>query len=203
VPEHGADDVVDLLTRAGSGDLNAADALLPHVYDALYALARRHMAREPAGHTLQPTALVNEAYLRLVGSSDTDWSGRGHFYAAAAQAMRRILVERARRVGRDKHGGGRRRVPLEGAEPSAEIGDQEDMLALDEALVALQECDARAAQVVMLRYFAGLTVEDTARALDLSERTVRREWNHARLWLYERMTGADPSAEDDEGGDGR
>ncbi len=186
--------MAELLTRVGQGDDSAADALLPQVYDALYALARRKMAREPAGHTLQPTALVNEAYMRLVGDRETDWNGRGHFYAAAAEAMRRILVERARRVGRLRHGGGRQRVPLDAAD-GARHDDSVDMLSLDEALTALGEHDPRAAQIVMLRYFAGLTEQQTALALDISERTVRREWSTARLWLFARMSGSD----DDDG----
>lgn len=157
----------ELLTRAGQGDAQAAADLLPQVYESLRALARRQMAREPAGLTLEPTALVNEAYLRLVGDQDPGWNGRRHFFGAAAQAMRRILVERARRQGRVRHGG--------------------ELLDLHEALRALEAQDARAAEIVMLRTFAGLELDAVAQALDLSPRTVRREWSHARLWLYDRM----------------
>lgn len=188
------DDVLNLLTRCGEGDSSAAEDLLLEVYDALHALARRHMAHEPAGHTLQATALVNEAYLRLLGDQPMDWNGRGHFYGAAAQAMRRILVERARRQKRIKHGGGRDRVPLDNVDLSATEAST-DILALDEALTELREHDPRAADIVMLRYFAGLPVAETAEALGLSERTVRREWAAARLWLYERMAG-EPAADD-------
>lgn len=186
-PLSSRENISDLLTRAGAGDARAAETLLPEVYDSLRALARRQMARESPGHTLEPTALVNEAFLRLVGDADPGWNGRRHFYGAAAQAMRRILVERARRHGRQKHGGGRERVPFDEAELGTPHGST-DLLDLDDALCALEERDARAADIVMLRYFAGLSSEDTARALEISERTVRREWSVARLWLYERMT---------------
>ena len=180
-----------LLTRVEEGDPSAASELLPQVYDALHALASRSMRHEPAGHTLQATALVSEAYVRLVGSQETGWNGRGHFYGAAAQAMRRILVERARRQRRIKHGGDRKRVPLADMD-RAEDHDPTDMIALDEALAELESVDPRAANVVMMRYFAGLSNGDTAKALDMTERTVRRTWSHARLWLYDRMNGNAP-----------
>jgi RNA polymerase sigma factor (TIGR02999 family) len=198
VTDRSEDDVLTLVTLCGEGDTGAAEDLLLQVYDALHALARRHMAHEPAGHTLQATALVNEAYLRLVGDQPMDWNGRGHFYGAAAQAMRRILVERARRHKRIKHGGGRERVPLDHVDVPASEPSM-DILALDEALNELRANDPRAADIVMLRYFAGLPVAETAQALALSERTVRREWAAARLWLYERMAGE--SATDDADGE--
>lgn len=189
------ENIATLLARVDGGDQVAADELLPQVYDALRALAARRMAREPAGHTLQATALVSEAYLRLLGpdgdGSQAAWNSRGHFYGAAAEAMRRILVERARRVGRLRHGGDRDRVSLTLADPATDGDDPIDLIALDDALRALEASDERAASIVTLRYFAGLSIQDTARALDLAERTVRRTWSSARLWLFDRMNGGD------------
>lgn len=179
-------DVADLLTRVGNGETARADELVPHVYEALRALAHRRLAKEPAGLTLQPTALVNEAYLRLVGNADPGWNGRRHFFGAAARAMRQILIERARRVRTEKHGGGRDRVPLTESPAASELPSV-DLLDLDDALDALQAEDARAADVVMLRYFAGLEVAQTAEILEISERTARREWNFARVWLLDRL----------------
>jgi len=158
--------------------------LLPEVYEELRRLAYARMRREPAGHTLQPTALVHEAYLRLAGDSDAArWDRRGHFFAAAAIAMRRILVERARHYQRIRHGADQRRVDLD----SNIIQDGPplaDLVAIDEALTRLESLDARKAKVVMLRYFAGLTVEETAAALDLSPATVKNEWAFARRFLH-------------------
>lgn len=147
------------------------------------------MALEPAGLTLQPTALVHEAYLRLVGSEDPGWDGRGHFYAAAAEAMRRILIERARRVARVKHGGHLRRVTTTDITPGS-IPVTEDLLAVDEALKRLEAQDAAMATVVKLRYFAGLTVAETARCLEVSSRTVDRRWEAARAWMHREIAGA-------------
>ena len=179
---------VTRLLQLAEHDADAADRLLPLVYEELRQMARRRMANEPAGHTLQATALVHEAYLRLVGGADVQWENRRHFFGAAAQAMRRILIERARRYARLKRGGDREREVFDenalGAEENAE-----DLLALNEALEALQKKDPRMAQIVMLRFFAGLGVEETALAMELSERTVKREWSVARLWLHERMRG--------------
>lgn len=186
--------LVDLLTRAGQGDAVAASALIPQVYDALRILARRQMAREPAGHTLQPTALVNEAFLRLVGDQDPGWNGRKHFFGAAAQAMRRILIERARRYKRLKHGEGRERVAFEEGELGASH-DYEELLDLDTALSELAGEDPRAASIVELRFFAGLGHDEVAEILEVSERTVRREWKVARLWLQDRL-----KHRDDDGG---
>ncbi|MHC4219399.1 MAG: ECF-type sigma factor [Planctomycetota bacterium] len=179
--------ITQLLAAIGSGDRAASDELLPLVYDQLRVLARRKMAGESPGHTLQPTALVHEAYLRLVGD-EADWDSRGHFYVAAAEAMRRILVERARRYDRRKHGGGRQRVPLAGADMAADDDDPIDVLALDAALRDLQSKDPRLYDVVMLRHFTGLSNEETALALGISERTVSREWSYARLWLVQALT---------------
>lgn len=176
-----------LLTEAVRGDPTAARELLPLVYDELRKLAHARMARERPGQTLQPTALVHEVYLRLVGGGEQSWANRAHFFAAAAEAMRRILIERARRVGRHKRGGGWRRVTLiEGLSsfdpPPAEL------IALDEALDRLESHDSTMAEVAKLRYFAGLTLEETALALDCSSRTVRRLWTAARVWLHRELT---------------
>jgi RNA polymerase sigma factor (TIGR02999 family) len=149
------------------------------------------MAKTPPGNTLQPTALVHEAYLRLVGREDPGWNSRGHFFAAAAQAMRRILVEQARRKGRKKHGGGRRRLNVDDVDLAIEP-QVEDILALDEALTRLRERDRRKADVVMLRHFAGLTIEETAKMLGVSEPTVERDWRFARALLYEQLTPPEP-----------
>lgn len=181
-------DVTRLLSAINGGHTKAADELLPLVYDSLRRMAGAHMSHEPPGHTLQPTALVHEAYLRLVGASDMKWHGRGHFFAAAATAMRRILVERARRKMATKHGGGRKAVPIDEGSLAAEP-DAVDMLALDEALDRLALRDERWTQIVMLRYFAGLSIEDTAAAMGLSMTTVKDEWNFARAWLHRELRG--------------
>lgn len=175
--------VTQMLRAAGAGDARAAAELLPLVYSELHKLAQARMAKTPPGNTLQPTALVHEAYLRLIGREDPGWSNRGHFFAAAAQAMRQILVEQARRKASVKHGGGRKRVDLELAEPFVEP-PAEDLVALDEALKRLEQADPRKGKIVMLRYFAGLTNEETAAALDVSVPTIEREWRFIRTFLY-------------------
>ena len=182
--------VTQLLKAATSGDRIAADQLLPLVYDELRALAKSRLRHVAPGNTLQPTALVHEAYLRAVGHEDPGWSGRGHFFAAAAQAMRNILVDQARRKAALKHGGGLRR---EDATPDLLPIEQpaEDMLALDEALKQLEAEDPRKARVVMMRFFAGLTTEQTAEALGISLPTVERDWRFARSWLGRAMGGGD------------
>lgn len=183
-------DVTQLLEAIGRGDQKASAELLPLVYEELRQLARSRMANEQAGgagHTLQPTALVHEAYLRLVGGSDLKWDNRGHFFGAAARAMRRILVERARHHGRIKHGGGMKRVELgESAlnQPLTNEPEPTNLLALDEVLEKLEKYDKRKADVVMLRYFAGLSIEETAAALSVSPATVKNEWMFARAWLH-------------------
>jgi RNA polymerase sigma factor (TIGR02999 family) len=187
-------DVTRILNAIGEGDREAAADLLPLVYDELRNLARHRMANEPADHTLQATALVHEAYLRLIGPDDDDrqerWDNRGHFFGAAARAMRRILVERARRKGRLRHGGDRQRIVLD--ENAIGVSDEElDLVALDDAIERLEANDARKAEVVMLRYFAGLSIEETARAMSLSIATVNREWAFARAWLRDELTGAE------------
>ncbi len=176
-------DVTRILNAIEGGDARAAEKLLPLVYEQLRAIARQRMAQERAGHTLQATALVHEAYLRLVGGQQVPWMNRAHFYMAAAEAMRRILIEHARKRDRLKRGGDRRRVPVSVADLAAEQ-DSEEILAVDEAVRRLEETDAQAGKVVRLRFFAGLCVDETARALDLSPRTIAREWAYARAWLH-------------------
>lgn len=178
--------VTRLLAAIGAGKKDAIDELLPTVYAELRRIARVRMARETPGQTLQPTALVHEAYLRLVGDPHLEWKNRSHFYAAAAEAMRRILIERARRYSREKHGGKLRRSPLEEV-PDAGGPQFEDLLALDEALRRLEARDPQMGSVVKLRFFAGLTVPETAQALQISPRTVNRLWIAARAWLGQAM----------------
>jgi RNA polymerase sigma factor (TIGR02999 family) len=173
-----------MLRAASDGDRQAAADLLPLLYSELRKLAQARMAKTPPGNTLQPTALVHEAYLRLIGSDEPSWSGRGHFFGAAAQAMRDILVEQARRKARFKRGGDRKRLDLDVAEPSVEPPD-EDILALNEALSQLEQADQRRGRIVMLRYFAGLTSEETAAALGTSLRTVEREWRSSKAFLHD------------------
>ncbi len=186
------DDVTRILTAIQEGKAEASSKLLPLVYDQLRRMAQQAMAQERPDHTLQATALVHEAYLRLVGSRDMEWANRAHFFAAAAEAMRRILVDHARRYGRVKRGGERRREPISVADLAAAEQASEQILALDEALRRLESEDDRLYQVVMLRFFAGLSVEDTAQAMGLSARTVKREWTYARAWLYRAIHAGGP-----------
>lgn len=172
----------------------SSSELLPDVYDDLRRLARARLSREPAGLTLGATALVHEAYLRLVGDGkERQWDRRGHFFAAAAIAMRRILVERARRYSRIRHGGGQQRTSLDVDVP-AFSPDLADVVAIDSAVDELERLDPRKAQVVMLRYFAGFTVDETAAAMNLSPATVKSEWAFARAWLYSRLNTAPDEA---------
>jgi len=182
--------VTEMLRAASAGDSQAAADLLPLVYAELRKLARARMAKTPPGNTLQPTALVHEAYLRLIGRNDPSWNSRGHFFAAAAQSMRQILVEQARRKASIKHGGGRKRIDVADAEPFVEP-PAEDLLALDEALTRLERANPRQGKIVMLRYFAGLTNEETAAALDVSLRTVEREWRFVRSFLFSQLSDSD------------
>jgi RNA polymerase sigma factor (TIGR02999 family) len=175
-------DVTHILSAVEQGEAGASEQLLPLVYDELRKLAARNLAQEKPGQTLQATALVHEAYLRLVGTGDHGWNGRGHFFAAAAEAMRRILVERARHKGRIQHGGGRRRVELLDADAVVPAED-EQVLLLDEALTRLAAARPQAAELVKLRFFAGLTLEEIAPLLALSPRSTRRLWVFARAWL--------------------
>jgi RNA polymerase sigma factor (TIGR02999 family) len=181
-------EVTRILSAIAHGDPHAAAQLLPLVYDDLRRLAAARLADEPSGNTLQPTALVHEAYLRLVGAPNGDhWNHRGHFFSACAEAMRRILVEHARRKKRHRHGGQRRQLSLEAAESLVQA-PSEDLPALDEALTRLTAHDPVKAEVVKLRFFAGLTMPEIARSLDLSLATVERYWTYARLWLYAELT---------------
>jgi RNA polymerase sigma factor (TIGR02999 family) len=182
-------DVTYLLSAIDSGDPLAAEQLLTLVYDDLRRLAARRLAHEAPGQTLQPTELVHEAYLRLLGSKETHWDGRGHFFAAAAEAMRRILVENARRKASLKRGGRRTRLPLDEAELLAPE-PREDVLALDEALTELAATDRAAADLVQLRYFGGLSTPEAAQVLGVSERTAKRLWSFARTWLLDNLEGA-------------
>jgi RNA polymerase sigma factor (TIGR02999 family) len=183
-------DVTSLLNALEPNDPHAAAQLLQLVYDDLRRLAAYRLAHEAPGQTLEPTALVHEAYLRLVGDTpERYWAGRGHFFAAAAEAMRRILVENARRKRRLKHGGDRTRLPLEEAELLAPE-PREDVLALDEALTELAATDRAAANLVQLRYFGGLSIPDAAQILGVSSRTAERLWTFARAWLRERIQSA-------------
>jgi len=179
-------DVTQLLAAWGSGDKTAFDKLLPLVHAELRRIAQRQMRQERPGHTLQATALVNEAYLKLAGDQGLEWRDRAHFFAVCAQVMRHILIDHARSRGREKRGGGAIQVSLNDA---LIVADEQatDILALDEALSALEQMDPQKARVVELRYFAGLTVEETAEVLNTSPRTVRREWRRAKAWLYRMM----------------
>jgi RNA polymerase sigma factor (TIGR02999 family) len=179
--------VTRLLNEVGTGDSKAAEALLPLVYDQLRALAKRQMRRERSDQTLQATALVHEAYLRLVEPSGLQkWDGRWHFFSAAAEAMRRILVDRARRRSRLKHGGGRKRLALDDV-PLLDDEPSQDLLALDEALAEFERLQPEKAQLVKLRYFAGLNMAEVAEALGISPATCARHWSYARAWLYARI----------------
>jgi RNA polymerase sigma factor (TIGR02999 family) len=182
-------DVTRILSAIEQGDPLAAEQLLPLVYDELRKLAAQKLAQEKPGQTLQATALVHEAYLRLVGGAHSqDWDGRGHFFAAAAESMRRILVEAARRKGRVRHGGGRCRVDLDEAVFAPAADSSHELLDLDAALTRLEAVDPAAAQLVKLRYFAGLSMAESANALGLPLRTVERNWTYARTWLHRELS---------------
>jgi RNA polymerase sigma factor (TIGR02999 family) len=184
-------DITALLVRAGEGDSRAADELLPLVYGKLRALAGELMLRERVDHTLQPTALVHEAYLKLVDQTRARWEDRAHFFSVAAQALRRILVDHARKHVRAKRGGMRTRLQLDEGLIAA-YEETIDLLSLDEALRSLAEQDAQRARVVELRFFGGLTIDEAAAALDVSTRTVERQWRYARAWLYRELSDGHP-----------
>src|SRR4051812_4122448 len=186
-------DVTSILSAIEHGDPQAAEWLLPLVYDELRKLAARRLAQEKPGLTLQATALVHDAYLRLVGDDDPGWDGRGHFFAAAAEAMRRILVEDARRKRTEKHGGHHRRVDLDDVDLAADVPSA-DLLALDEALRKLEVGEPVKAELVKLRYFAGLSIDDAARALGIAPATAKRHWVYARAWLFRELEGTDRRA---------
>ena len=184
-----AGEVTRLLRDANAGDRRAAGELLPLVYTELRALARRKMRSERSDHTLQATSLVHEAYLRLIGDDPAaqNFAGRAHFFAAAAEAMRRILVDRARRRQRQRHGGAHQRVDLDDAALTLDHPPQE-LLDLDDALAALAAENPQRAELVKLRFFAGLTIDQAAEALNISTATAERHWTYARAWLYRRMS---------------
>ena len=179
-------DVTRILNAIERGDAKAADELLPLVYEELRLLAAQKLSHEPPGQTLQATALVHEAYLRLVGDEPQNWTGRGHFFAAAAEAMRRVLVDNARRKQAHKRGGDRQRLPLEAMDVAMRV-TPEEIVALDDALTALARVDAQAAQIVKLRLFAGLSMDQAAQAIGVSRATAYREWTYARAWLRSRI----------------
>lgn len=185
-------DVSQILIRLERGDPLAAEELLPLVYAELRQLAARKLSQERAGQTLQPTALVHEAYLRLVGgSADQPWENRGHFFAAAAEAMRRILIDQARRKNSVKHGGGLVRRELADDAVAVDGDDRDELLALDDALNQLAQAEPQLARLVELRYFAGLTNDEAALAMGISPRTAKRDWAYARAWLRRQMDGAE------------
>lgn len=188
-PQH---QITQLLAEWSDGNQSALDELYPLVYNELHRLARRYMSRERKGHTLQTTALINEAYVRLVDQRNVHWANRSHFFAISAQIMRRILIDHARRQAYAKRGGGAQQVSLEEAAtiaPDQGLG----LVRLDEALKSLAEMDPRRSQVVELRYFGGLNNEEIAGVLKVSENTVTRDWNMARAWLYQQLTGSAPN----------
>lgn len=178
-------DVTMLINAAAAGDAKAAEDLLPIVYQELRRLARARLANERPGQTLQATALVHEAYIRLIGKENLDWNSSRHFFSAAAEAMRRILIERARQRNTERHGGGRVRVELENH--LLHISRDEKLVQLDDALDTLEAAHQRRAQVVKLRFFAGLTNREAAEALGISEATADRDWLFARAWLYKEL----------------
>ena len=181
-----SDNLTGLLLEWREGDKAALDRLTPLVYDELRRIAHRYVQRERDGHTLQTTALVNEAYLRLAAQQKVDWQNRAHFFAVTAQVMRHILIDHARRLRYAKHGGEVQQIPIADA---AEMSMQRasELIALEEALYALAQFDQRKSQVVELRYFGGLSLEETAEVLQISLMTVRRDWRAAKAWLYRRL----------------
>ncbi len=187
MPTLASHEVTQLLLAWSGGDRAALDRLIPLVHAELHGLAKRYMRRERAEHTLQTTALINEAYVRLINAQEVHWQNRAHFFAIAARLMRQILVDFARERGYQKRGGAARRVDFEEALLVSQ-GRDEDLVALDEALSALAEFDARKGRVVELRFFGGLSIEETAEALKVSPETVRRDWRLAKSWLLRRLT---------------
>lgn len=191
INDQAVSDVTRILTAIEQGDPQAADKLLPLVYEELRKLAAQRMANEAAGHTLQPTALVHEAWVRLVGNEHPKFANRAHFFAAAAEAMRRILIDNARRKRALRHGGGQQRVALETvdlASPDADADDQ--LLAVNDALDKLAAKSKVEAELVKLRYFVGMTLEEAAEALGISARTADNHWAHARAWLFHELKAA-------------
>jgi RNA polymerase sigma factor (TIGR02999 family) len=190
----GPPDITRLLRQWRNGDAEALDRLVPLVYGELHTLASRYLSRERSDHTLQTTALVNEAYLRLAGQREVDWQNRAHFFGIAAQVMRRILVDHARRDRRMKRGGGAPHFDVDDADPASPppAVDAADAYAIDRALTRLESIDAQQGRVVELRYFGGMTIEETAEVQNVSPATVKREWSVARAWLYRELAAAEP-----------
>ena len=184
-----ADNLTELLIEWREGDKTALDKLTPLVYDELRRIAHRYVRRERNGHTLQTTALVNEAYLRLAGTKNIEWQNRAHFFAVTAQVMRNVLIDHARRRLYAKRGGQAQQVPID--DVSLEMSEQraDELVVLDEALSDLAKLDQRKARVVELRYFGGLSLEETAEVLGISLMTVRRDWRAAKAWLYKEVNG--------------
>lgn len=180
--------VTQLLRRWTGGDAAAMDELLPYVYDELRRRAARYLRHERVNHTLQPTALVHEAYIRLVDQGSVEWKDRGHFFAIAAQAMRRILVDHAKHKNRAKRGGPDTDLQLDDDLEIAAMEKSVDLLALDEALSRLARMDPHQERLVELRYFAGLSLEEAADAMDISRATAAREWQMAKAWLHRELT---------------
>jgi RNA polymerase sigma-70 factor, ECF subfamily len=180
--------VTDLLTKFTTGDSAAADEVIPLVYEELRRLAAHYLAREQPGHALQTTALVHEAYLRLVDQRQSNWRNRAHFYGAAAQVMRRILVDHARARQAEKRGGDAEHLTLDEALTFSD-SQSEELVRLDEALARLARLDARQSRVIELRFFAGLSVEETAEVIGVSPKTVKRDWSVARAWLHRELRG--------------
>lgn len=188
-PSSSPHEITQLLDEWSKGNQTALDKLYPLVDDELHRMARRYMNRERPGHTLQTTALINEAYVRLVDQKNVHWENRAHFFAISAQIMRRILIDHARRYAYEKRGGGAKKVSLDET-AIIEDGPASDLLLLDEALNRLAELDPRRSQVVELRYFGGLNNEEISGVLKISENTVTRDWNMARAWLYQELSGS-------------
>lgn len=187
-PATGSHEVTQLLVSWSDGDKKALDKLLPLIYQSLQKIARQHLNRERASHTLQTTALVHEAYLKLIDQNSVHWQNRSHFFAIASQAMRRILLDHARRQIAEKRGGAENKISLEEID-AASVNPDENLIALDDALNELEKFDPQQSRIVELRYFGGLTVEETSEVLKISPRTVHREWAMARAWLYRTLTG--------------
>ena len=185
-PKH---EITQLLDKWSSGNQSALDELYPLVYDELHRLASRYMSRERKGHTLQTTALINEAYVRLVDQRNVHWANRSHFFAISAQIMRRILIDHARSHAYAKRGGGQQKVSLDET-ATLQVARAAALISLDEALLSLAVIDKRRSQVVELRYFGGLSNEEIAQALGISPNTVTRDWNMARAWLYQQLAGS-------------
>lgn len=181
------DCVTRLLVEWQKGDQQALDSLIPLVYQELRAIAGRYLSRESPGHTLQSTALVHEAYFKLIGQRQMRWQNRAHFFGIAARMMRRILIDHARHQSRDKRGGTAPKLSLDEAVAAPAVESDVDLLALDEALTSLAQIDPRGAQIIELRFFSGLTLEETAEVVGISAGTVKRDWSAARAWLYREM----------------